>query len=448
MTDVAAVTERYVADFEAFARNGAAGAPEWLKQIREGAIARFAELGFPTMKQEEWRFTSVAPIAEAEFTLAHAPPGPSGTPLGLPAPAEIERLCLGGGPRIVFVDGRHAPALSSATGFAEGVRAGSLAAALLTDVGGELARAHLARHARWHESPFAALNTAFLADGAFVYVPADVTLDRPLELVFLSTGRAASDGPIVSHPRSLVVVERGARAAVVETYASASDGVYWTNAVTELVVGEGARVELYRVQREGPRGFQVATTQSQQHRDSSLALHVVTLGAALARHDINAVLDGAGAELILNGLYLLNGAQHADHHTVIDHAQPHCTSHEFFNGVLAERAHGVFNGRIIVRPGAQRTDSKQTNNNLLLSTEARADSQPQLEIYADDVKCTHGSTVGPIDQTQLYYLRSRGLSPEAARGILTYGFGAEILDRMRCPDVRDRLDRLVRERLA
>jgi len=177
-------------------------------------------------------------------------------------------------------------------------------------------------------------------------------------------------------------------------------------------------------------------------------LHVVTLGAALARHDINAVLDGPGAELILNGLYLLGGAQHADHHTVIDHAQPHCASHEFFNGVLAERAHGVFNGRIIVRPGAQRTDSKQTNNNLLLSTEARADSQPQLEIYADDVKCTHGSTVGPIDQTQLYYLRSRGLSPEAARSILTYGFGAEILDRMRHPEVRDRLDRLVRERLG
>jgi len=267
-------------------------------------------------------------------------------------------------------------------------------------------------------------------------------------VVFLSTGRALSDGPIVSHPRSLVVVEQGARAAVVETYAGLSDGVYWSNAVTEVAVGEGARVEVYRVQQEGPRGLQIATTHSRQERDSYLGLHVLTLGAALARHDINAVLDGPGAELILNGLYLLSGGQHADHHTVIDHAQPHCASHEFFNGVLAERAHGVFNGRIIVRPGAQRTDSKQTNNNLLLSTEARADSQPQLEIYADDVKCTHGSTVGPIDQTQLYYLRSRGLSPEAARSILTYGFGAEILDRMQHPDVRERLDRLVRARLG
>ena len=442
MREITELTQRYVAAFEAFAGNGAGTAPPWLKEIRTQAIARFAELGFPTMKQEEWRFTNVAPIVEAEFTLAHTPRSP------LPGPADIERLSLGVGPRVVFVDGRYAPALSTPADLVGGVRAGSLAAALRTEAGGDLARVHLARHARWRDSAFVALNTAFLADGAFVHVPANVTLERPLEVVFLSTGRAASDGPVVSHPRSLIVLERDARAALVETYAGLSEGAYWTNAVTEVLVGEGARAELYRVQQEGPHGFQVATTHSRQERDSYLGLHVVTLGAALARHDINAVLDGPGAELILNGLYLLGGTQHADHHTVIDHAQPHCASHEFFNGVLAERAHGVFNGRIIVRPGAQRTDSKQTNNNLLLSTEARADSQPQLEIYADDVKCTHGSTVGPIDQMQLYYLRSRGLSPAAARSILTYGFAAEILDRMRHAELRDRVDRLVRARLG
>ena len=436
------VADRYVADFEAFAGNGAAGAPAWLRQIREGAIARFAELGFPTTKQEEWRFTSVASIADRRFVLAHAPRSP------LPALADIERSCVGAGPRVVFVNGRHVPELSSDAALPAGVQATSLAAALKSDVSGELARAHLARHAPWHDSPFAALNTAFLADGAFVLVPAGVTLEQPLELLFLSSGGPAADGPTVSHPRSLIVIERGARAAVVETYAGLGDDVYWSNAVTEIVVGEAARAELYRVQREGPQGLQIATTHSRQERDSFLGLHVATLGAALARHDITTVLAGAGAELILNGLYLLRDAQHADHHTVIDHAQPHCASHEYFNGVLAGRAHGVFNGRIIVRPGAQRTDSKQTNNNLLLSTEARADSQPQLEIYADDVKCTHGSTVGPIDQTQLYYLRSRGLSLDAARGILTYGFGAEILDRMRHPAVRERLEQWIRERLA
>ena len=437
MTDV----DRYLAAFKAFAGNGAGRAPSWLKEIREGAIARFAELGFPTTKQEEWRFTSVAPIVDTPFShRASRIPHP-----GL---SEIGALLIGDGPRVVLVDGRYAPELSSAAGRPAGVRVESLASAVAQGPGSELAREHLARHARWHDSPFAALNTAFLADGAFVHVPAGATLEQPLEVLFLSSGGPATDGPTVSHPRSLIVIERGARAAVVETYAGLGDGVYWSNAVTEVVVGEAARAELYRVQREGPQGLQVATTHSRQERDSFLGAHVVTLGAALARHDITTVLAGAGAELILNGLYLLRDDQHADHHTVIDHAQPHCASHEYFNGVLAGRAHGVFTGRIIVRPGAQRTDSKQTNNNLLLSTEARADSQPQLEIYADDVKCTHGSTVGPIDQTQLYYLRSRGLSPDAARNILTYGFGAEILDRMRHPAVRDRLDHLIRERLA
>ena len=437
MTDVG----HYLAAFKAFAGNGAGRAPSWLKEIREGAIARFAELGFPTTKQEEWRFTSVAPIVDTRFS--HP-----ASRIPHPGLSEIGALLMGDGPRVVLVDGRYAPELSSAAGRPAGVRVESLASAVAQGPGSELAREHLARHARWHDSPFAALNTAFLADGAFVHVPAGATLEQPLEVLFLSSGRPATDGPTVSHPRSLIVIERGAQAAVVETYAGLGDGVYWSNAVTEVVVGEAARAELYRVQREGPQGLQVATTHSRQERDSFLGAHVVTLGAALARHDITTVLAGAGAELILNGLYLLRDDQHADHHTVIDHAQPHCASHEYFNGVLAGRAHGVFTGRIIVRPGAQRTDSKQTNNNLLLSTEARADSQPQLEIYADDVKCTHGSTVGPLDPRAVFYLRSRGVGEHEARRLLTYGFAAEILGRMEVAPLRAQLDAIVRGRLA
>jgi Fe-S cluster assembly protein SufD len=340
--------------------------------------------------------------------------------------------------------------LSALTAVPNGVHAGSLGAAVKAGTAVELTQQHLARYARGEQNAFAALNTAFLADGAFVYVPEGIVVEQPLEVLFIATaiGRGKDEAPTVSHPRSLIVIGRGARATVIESYAALADGVYWTNAVTEVVVSEGARAEHYRVQREGRRAYHVATTHTHQGRDSSLALHAVTLGGSLARHDITTVLDGAGAELILNGLYVLGGTQHADHHTVIDHAKPHCASHEFFNGVLDEQAHGVFNGRIIVRPGAQQTDSKQTNNNLLLSTEARADSQPQLEIHADDVKCTHGSTVGPLDQTAMHYLRSRGLSPETARSLLTYGFAAEILGRMERADVRARLDRLVRDRLA
>ena len=433
----AGATERYVAQYEAFAGNGAGRAPAWLQQIRAAALARFAEAGFPTTHQEEWRFTSVAAIAETPFAPAGRQAHPAAgrvAPLFLP----VESAC-----RLVFVNGRYAPGLSSAEGLPRGVRAGSLAQA----VDEELAplEEHLARHAMHAGNPFGALNTAFIRDGAFVHVGAGVDLDAPLQVLFLSVPGAK---PTVAHPRTLVVVERGARASVIESYAALERGTYWTNAVTEVVVAEGAHLELVRPQREAPEAYHVATTHTVQARSSVLRVHPIVVGAALARHDIVSVLDGPGAELVLNGLYLLSGTQHADHHTVIDHAQPDCQSHEFFNGVLDDAGHGVFNGRIVVRRGAQRTDSKQTNNNLVLSEQARADSQPQLEIYADDVKCTHGATLGPLDEKEIFYLQSRGLSSAQARALMTYGFGAEILGRLRHPRVREALDALVHGALA
>ncbi len=425
--------ERYLAQFEAFAANGARGAPAWLRQIRSAALTRFAALGFPTTRQEEWRFTSVAPIAETPFQPAARRAGPAAkrvAPLLIP----VESAC-----RLVFIDGRFIAPLSVSRGLPKGVRAGSLATGLAQDP--DWFERHLARHAPVEANPFGALNTAFIRDGAYVHVAAGVDLDEPLQLLFVSAPGAR---PTVAHPRVLIVVEQGARASVIESYAALQGGTYWTNAVTEVVVGDGAHLELVRPQREAPGAFHVATTHTVQGRDSVLRFHPVVFGAALARHDIVSVLDGPGAELVLNGLYLLGGTQHADHHTVIDHAKPDCQSHEFFNGVLDDAGRGVFNGRIIVRPGAQRTDSKQTNHNLVLSEQARADSQPQLEIYADDVKCTHGATLGPLDAKELFYLRSRGLDPAQARALLTYGFGAEILGRIRHAGVREALDRLVR----
>jgi len=436
MKPPAGATARYVEQYDAFAANGARSAPPWLKEIRAAAVARFAELGFPTTRQEDWRFTSVAPIAETPFALPARRAGPAAkrvAPLFLP----VESAC-----RLVFVNGRFSETLSSSDGLPRGVRAGSLMAALESEP--RLLEAHLARHAAYAANPFGALNTAFLGDGAFVHVAAGVDFDAPLQLLFLS---APSAKPTVTHPRSLIVVERGARASVIESYAALHDRTYWTNAVTEVVLAEDAHLELVRPQREAPGAFHVATTHTLQGRSSVLRLHPIVLGAALARHEIVSVLDGPGAELVLNGLYLQNGTRHADHHTVIDHAKPDCQSHEFFNGVLADAGRGVFNGRIVVRPGAQRTDSKQTNHNLVLSEQARADSQPQLEIYADDVKCTHGATLGPLDEKELFYLQSRGLDPEQARGLLLYGFGAEILGRIRHAGVRAALDRLVREAL-
>ena len=429
--------ERLVQAYRAFAANGASGSPPWLKELRDGAIARFDALGFPTTKQEAWRFTSVAAIAETEFELAHAPDTRHLTP------AQIEPFLLGTGPRLVFVNGFLVRSLS--TPLSDGVRLDGLAQALADTP--DLVRQHLTKYAAFAERPFAALNTAFVQDGAFVHVPAGRHFEEPIQLLFLMTpGREGER--LVTHPRNLIVVEREARATVVETYATLGEGVYWTNAVTEVVAGDGARVDTYRVQRESDRAYHVAVTDVHQGRDSTINLHAVSFGAALARHDLRGTLAGPGGYLILNGLYLLAGEQHADHHTAIDHAAPHCESHEYFNGVLDGRSRGVFNGRIVVRPGAQKTDSKQTNNNLLLSGEAHADSQPQLEIYADDVKCTHGSTVGPLDPKALFYLRSRGVGEAEARRLMTYGFAAEILNRMDVAPLRAQLDQIVRARLA
>jgi len=424
---------RYVAQYESFAANGGGAAPAWVRELRAAGIARFSEAGFPTTRQEEWRFTSVAPLVETPFAPAAA--------AAEPTTREVEPawLPVGKAVRLAFVNGRFAPALSSAH-LPKGVSAGSLAAALAGPT--RLVEPLLGAG---EQNVFAALNTAFLGDGALIRVGAGVDLDEPLQILFLSV---PGTGPTVSHPRALIVVERGARVSVIEGYGGLGAGRYWTNAVTDVVVEDEAHLELTRVQREAAGACHVATTRSRQGRGSVLRLHPVVLGAALARHDITAVLDGPGAELVLNGLYLLAGRQHADHHTVIDHAQPDCQSHEYFNGVLDGAARGVFNGRIVVRPGAQRTDSKQTNHNLVLSEEARADSQPQLEIYADDVKCTHGATLGPLDPKELFYLQSRGLGPAEARALLTYGFGAEILGRLRHAPLRECLDGLVRGRLA
>jgi Fe-S cluster assembly protein SufD len=373
---------------------------DWITALREKGAARFAEVGFPTTRQEAWRFTDVRAIAETSFERGRSRWTASDTPSG----------------------------------------------ALVGDLsrGAEIAEAHLGRYADLAANPFTALATAFLDDVQVVSVPARTEVTTPIRL----SHRLEGKGSIMGTPRVLIVLGDQARATVIEIHEDSGAGASLSNSVTEIVLGAGAMLDYVRVQREGTTARHIATTQSHQGRESVLRSTSIALGARLSRHDLGAVLAGTGASLTLNGLSVLGGRQHVDYHTTIDHAQPHCESHELFNGVFDEHARGVFNGRIIVRPGAQRTDSKQTNNNLLLSGEARADSQPQLEIYADDVKCTHGATLGPLDPTALFYLRSRGLSPATARNLLTYGFAADVLTRIAVAAVREDLDRLIRNRLG
>jgi len=403
------VTDHLLAEYRAFAANGAAGSPPWLRELRERAIARFTAVGLPTTRQEAWRFTSVRAVAETAFTRTSVP------------------WTVEGGAR------------------AAGVRVMPLARAL-TDAG-DLVAAHLGRHVRLDDNPFTALATAFVSDVIVVAVADRAEIPEPIRLT-CRTPERPEGAAAMAFPRVLIVLGEHSRATVIERYVGASPHPYFSAPVTEIVLGAGARLDHVRVQQEGAAALHLAATHSSQDRDSALHSTSAVFGGALARQDMTAVLGGSGASLILNGLSVVRGVQHVDHHTTIEHAQPHCESHELFNGIFDGHSRGVFNGRIIVRPGAQRTDSKQTSNNLLLSADARADTQPQLEIYADDVKCTHGATLGPLDPSALFYLASRGIGPAEARGLLTYGFGADILTRISTPAVREALDRVVRERLG
>jgi Fe-S cluster assembly protein SufD len=359
-------------------------APHWLKPFREAAFARFAERGFPTTRDEEWRFTNVAPIARRSWT---------------PAAYRVDR------------------------------------ATALADLPDEAVR-HLGQHAN-QDNAFVALNAAFFGEVAYYRVPRNTVLEQPIEITYT----AESEGAY--HPRVLIVVEPNAQCTIVETYTG--KGSYFTNTVTEIVVGEGAVVDHYKVTLESPAAFHISTLQATLGRSANFSSHSLSMGGGLVRNDAGATLS-EGTEATLNGLYIVNGEQHIDNHTVIDHAKPHANSHELYKGILDGKASAVFNGRIIVRQDAQKTDSKQTNKNLVLSDDAVIDTKPELQIWADDVKCTHGATIGQLDSEALFYLRSRGIDKQNARSLLTYAFAQDIIDRVKVPALRDSLERILYEK--
>ena len=429
-------TDPFLEKFERFEKE--AKHPSWLFPIRKAGIARFAELGFPTTRHEDWRFTNVAPLAKLPFKPVFEAGGNSVTAetLGQLTFANLT------GSRLVFVNGHFSKELSTVGALPDGVKVSSLTAALAGD--SSLLEKHLARYARSDENAFAALNTAFFQDGAFIHVPAGKSVTEPVQLVFIST---ANETGATTHPRNLIIAEKQSRLTVIESYVSTVDAPYFTNAVTEFVIGDHAAVEHLKFQDESLAAFHLATLHSHLGRNCNFISHSIALGARLSRNDIRTNLAGAGLECILNGLYLTKGEQLADHHMIVEHAQPHCASHEYFNGILDDKSKGVFHGRILVQQIAQKTDAKQTNKNLLLSDEATIDTKPQLEIYADDVKCTHGATVGQMDEDSIFYLRARGIGLETARRMLMHAFAGEIIDRVKYEPAREELDKLVWERL-
>jgi len=433
VTAVAQETERYLEGFARFERGAAGGDQGWLRSLRRAGLARFAELGFPTTHDEDWRFTSVEPIAKTTFAPARD------VRAGV-APRALAPFTFPGLPctRLVFVNGRYAPALSSLRPLPRGVRAVSLAQALSAE--GDLLEPHLARYAEYQQDAFTALNTAFMEDGVFVVIPRGAVLEEPIHFLYVTTEAGA---PSITHPRNLIVAGDDSQGTVVEDYVSLTDEVSFSNAVTELVVGQSGVLSHYLIERESAQAFNVSTLRIQQGRSSNVASHSVLVGGALVRNNIHPVLAGEGGECLINGLFMGTGRQHMDNYMKVEHAAPHCDSRQFYQGILDGRSRGVFHGRIIVHKDAQKTDAKQTNRNLLLSEEAQMDTKPQLEIYADDVKCTHGATIGQIDEEAIFYLRSRGIAVESARALLLFAFAGESLQRMKVEAIRKHLEALV-----
>jgi Fe-S cluster assembly protein SufD len=412
--------------------------PSWLQPLRRAGIARFAELGFPTLQDEDWRFTNLAPLARLPLQPAVAPADKA------VARAALEKYSFARlpGARLVFVNGEYAAALSSVLGLPAGVRVSNLMTALVAD--SELLKKHLSLYASTDDNTFAALNQAFFTDGGFVHVPAGVTVAEPIQFVFIST---AGHGGDTSLPRNLILAGADSRATIIESYIATDNAAYLTNTVTEILAGDHAVLEHVKFQDEAAAAFHLATLAGHLGRASQVNVHSFALGAKLSRTNIRARLAGEGLECVLNGLYLTRGEQLADHHMIVEHAQPHCASHEYFNGILDDKSKGVFHGRILVREIAQKTDAKQTNKNLLLSDDATADTKPQLEIYADDVKCTHGATIGQLNAESIFYLRARGIGVDNARRMLIHAFAGEIIERVKHAAVREELDKLVWDRL-
>ena len=438
MTEVAEKTvrplDRYLAAFEALEAEKSAREPSWVTPLRKAGIARFAELGFPTTKLEDWRFTNVAPLAKLPF---------------IPAEGEaVDAAALAGfcfsdmeGSRLVFVDGVCSVELSQLEP-EEGVIVGSLANALNETP--DLVQPHLGSYAHEETNAFEALNAALFTDGAFIHVPAGRIVEKPIRFLFVST--AAEEGA-ATNVRNLIVAGANSALTVIESHVALQDGAYFTNAINEFAIGENARVEHIKHQDESKHAFHIAALHAQLERSSNFTTHSIALGGRLSRHNLRTNLAGEGVVATLNGLYLTSGDQLADHHMVVDHAQPHCESHEYFNGILGDNSRGVFHGRIHVHQVAQKTDAKQTNKNLLLSDNATANAKPQLEIYADDVKCTHGATIGQLDDEAIFYLRARGIGLAKARQMLMHAFAGEIIDRIACEPAREELDALIHDRL-
>ncbi|MEK6336135.1 MAG: Fe-S cluster assembly protein SufD [Acidobacteriota bacterium] len=431
----------YTAAFREAMRERGAIEPSWLRRMREQSFEEFERTGFPVVQEEEWKYTNVAPISRAKFLPVMTRNGARADANWLASMANEETR----NSTAVFLNGIFQPELSSLSALPAEVVAMELTEALLSnDHGNEIQG--LLEAGTGSDNAFITLNSALFSSGLFLKIPRGVRIEKPVHLLF--AGQASSDGASpAAFPRVLIVAEENSSATILESYASPGDDTYLTNVIVDLRLGSGARLKHYKVQRESQNAFHVGTTRADLGADAGYDTTTINFGAALSRHNIEVLMDHEGAECSVDGLYMMDGSQHTDTHSVIDHRQPRCRSHQLYKGILDGKSRAVFNGKVFVRHGAQQTDARQTNKNLLLSKDARVDTKPQLEIFADDVKCTHGAAIGQLEEDEVFYLESRGIRPEMARNLLTYGFAEEVIEKIKIEPVRRELEAAVLNRL-
>lgn len=429
------IKQYYINQFDEFEKSLNGEKSSDFHKVRKEAINKFAELTFPTQKDEEWKYTNISPLIKHNFSPAPAKIKVSSKLISKFLFDKMEHSLL------VFVNGNFSPELSKLIDIPKGVEIGSLAEALKND--NPIVKKHFGKYVDNQNYFFTTLSTAFTKDGAFIYVHDGKVVEDPIHIIFLTTSGSEK---IITQPRNLFVAGKNSQVTIIEHYVSDEESVYFTNSVTEIIADENAIVDHIKLQEESKNAFHIARMEVDQERSSNFSSHLISYGAEISRNDFNARFNDEGSECMLNGLFIIDGGQLFDAHTMIDHAKPHCNSHEHYKGILQDKARGVFNGKVMVRRDAQKTNAFQENNTILLSDDAVMNTKPQLEIFADDVKCSHGATIGKLNDEAKFYLKSRGIGEESATAMLIHAFASDVITSIKIPALRDYLEEIISKR--
>ena len=435
MENTLELKNNYLTLFKNFENSLNGGKSKSVHDLRKSAIAYFSELQFPTTKDEEWKYTNIAPMLKHTFKPFEKNIGNYDIKVNHFLFDKMEHSLL------VFVNGVYSNELSKIKELPDGVIIKSLAEAIKEE--NLIVKKHLGKYADFKGHIFTSLSTAFVNDGAFVYVPEGKVIEDPIHILFLSI---SNKDKILVQPRNLFVAAKNSQSTIIEHFASIKEDIYFTNSVTEIVTEENAIVDHVKLQEESSKAYHIGRMDISQERNSNFSSHLISFGAEISRNDFNSRFNDEGGECMLNGLFLIENSQLFDAHTLIDHAKPHCNSHEHYKGILMDSSRGVFNGKVIVRKDAQKTNAFQENNNIILSNDALVNTKPQLEIFADDVKCSHGATIGQIDSDALFYLKSRGIGPEAAQAILIHAFASDVVRYIKIDAVRDYIESILKQK--